>query len=64
MRVLRANNWVEEEHIKAAGKGRPMIIYKLRVPIETIIKHYEEESIRESARAMGAIQRLKELTTT
>jgi predicted transcriptional regulator len=64
MRFLRKNNWVEEEHIKATGKGRPMIIYKLRVPIETIIKYYEEESSRESARAMGAIQRLRELTTT
>jgi predicted transcriptional regulator len=64
MRVLRKNNWVEEQNIKAEGKGRPMIVYKLRVPIETIIKYYEEESNRESARAMGAIQRLKELTTT
>jgi predicted transcriptional regulator len=63
MRVLRKNNWVEEEHIKAAGKGRPMIVSKLRVPIETIIK-YEEESNRESARTMAAIQRLRELTIT
>jgi predicted transcriptional regulator len=64
MRVLRKNNWVEEQHIKAAGKGRPMIVYKLRVPIETIIKYYEEENNRESTKAMGAIQRLRELTTT
>lgn len=64
MRVLRNNNWVEEQYIKAEGKGRPMIVYNLRVPIETIIKYYEEESNRESTKAMGAIQRLRELTTT
>jgi predicted transcriptional regulator len=63
MRVLRKNNWVEEQHIKAAGKGRPMIVYKLRVPLETIIKYYEEESNRVSTHAMESIQRLRELTT-
>lgn len=64
MRVLRKNNWVEEEYVKAAGKGRPMIVYKLRVPIETIIKYYEDESNSESTKAMAAIKRLRELTTT
>jgi predicted transcriptional regulator len=62
MRSLRQNKWVEEREIKAAGKGRPMKVYKLGVPLESIINHYEEESKQESAHAMMSIQRLKELT--
>jgi predicted transcriptional regulator len=64
MRTLRNNNWVEERDIKAAGKGRPMRVYKLTVPLESIINHYEEESNRESAKTMQAIQRLKEIVAT
>jgi predicted transcriptional regulator len=64
MRSLRQNNWVDDHNIKADGKGRPTIVYKLGVPLESIINHYEEESNRESTRAMEAIQRLRELTTT
>jgi predicted transcriptional regulator len=63
MRALRQNYWVEEREIKAAGKGRPMKVYKLSVPLESIINHYEEESKQESAQAMMSIQRLRELTT-
>jgi predicted transcriptional regulator len=63
MRSLRQNNWVDDRNIKADGKGRPTIVYKLRVPLESIINHYEEESKQESAQAMMSIQRLKELTT-
>jgi predicted transcriptional regulator len=64
MRTLRQNNWIEQRNIKADGKGRPMIVYKLNVPLESIINHYEEESNRESAHGMEAIQKLKQLTTT
>jgi len=62
MRTLRQNNWVEERDTKKEGKGRPMKVYKIGVPIDSIIHHYEEESKRESAHAMMSIQRLKELT--
>jgi len=63
MRALRQNNWVDERDIKTEVKGRPMKVYKLGVPIEKIIQHYEDESNRASAHAMEFIQRLKELTT-
>jgi predicted transcriptional regulator len=63
MRVLRQNNWVEQRNVKTDGKGRPRILYRLNVPIEKIIQHYEEERNRESAIVMGSIQRLKELAT-
>ena len=62
MRTLRNNNWIEERDVKVDGKGRPMKIYKLGVPIGEIIKHCEEEKNNESAHAMQAIQRLKEIT--
>jgi predicted transcriptional regulator len=64
MRTLRQNNWIEQRNIKVEGKGRPMIVYKLNVPLESIINHYEEESNRESAHAMESIEKLKQLTTT
>ncbi len=63
MRALRQNNWIEQRNVKTDGKGRPRILYRLNVPIEKIIQHYEEERNRESAMLMGSIQRLKELAT-
>jgi len=63
MRTLRQNNWVTERDVKAEGKGRPMKVYKLSVPIEKIIQHYEEEKNSEAARTMQTIQRLKELSS-
>jgi len=63
MRTLRQNNWIDEREVKAEGKGRPMKIYKLRVPIEKIIQHYEVEKNSEAARTMQAIERLKELSS-
>ena len=59
MRTLRQNDWVEEHEVKADGKGRPMKVYKLGVPIGEIIKHYEEEKNSEAARNMKSIQRLR-----
>jgi predicted transcriptional regulator len=43
MRTLRQNKWVEERDIKVEGKGRPMKVYKLSMPLDSIIQHYEEE---------------------
>ena len=63
MRPLRQNNWIEQRNIKTDGKGRPRILYRLNVPIEKIVQHYEEERNRESAIVMGSIQRLKDLAT-
>jgi predicted transcriptional regulator len=62
IRTLRQNKWIEEHEIKTEGKGRPMKVYKLGVPIEKVVQHYEEERKNEAARSMQAIQRLKELT--
>ena len=63
MRTLRQNNWIDERDVKAEGKGRPMKVYKLSVPIQEIIQHYEVEKNSEAAETMQAIQRLKELSS-
>jgi predicted transcriptional regulator len=64
MRTLHQNNWIEEGDIKEEGKGRPMKVYMLSVPIEEIIKHYEDVKNSEAAKTMQAIQRLKDITAT
>ena len=64
MRTLRNINWIEERDVRTEGKGRPMKIYKLGVPIGEIIKHYEEEKNSEAARSMQAIQRLTDIAAT
>ena len=61
MRALRKNDWIVEREIKAEGKGRPMKVYRLSVPIEKIIQHYEEQKSKEAAQTIQAIQRLKEI---
>ncbi len=62
MRTLRNNNWVEEREIKKDGKGRPMKVYRLTKSLGEIIKHFEEEKKKESAKTMESIEKLKELS--
>ncbi|HWQ19355.1 MAG TPA: ArsR family transcriptional regulator, partial [Methanotrichaceae archaeon] len=62
MRTLRLNNWVEEREIKKDGKGRPMKVYRLTISLPDIIRHFEEEKRRESAKTMESIEKLKELS--
>ncbi len=62
MRELRQNNWIDERDVKVEGKGRPTKVYKLHIPIQEIIQHYEDEKNSEATRTMQAIQRLKELS--
>jgi predicted transcriptional regulator len=63
-KTLRRNGWLEESGIKRNGKGRPLNMYKLKVSIDEIIKHLEEERIQESSQIMQSIQRLKQLATS
>jgi predicted transcriptional regulator len=64
MSRLRENGWIAEREIKREGKGRPMKMYKLTVPIDEIIRHFEEEKRFESAQMMQSIQRLKQISAT
>jgi predicted transcriptional regulator len=59
MRTLREMRWIAEREVKGSGKGRPMRLYRLIMPIDDIIGYYEEKKRSESAQAMQSIQRLK-----
>lgn len=61
MRDLRDNNWVGERELKTGDKGRPSQVYTLTTPIGEIIKHIEDEKLREHAEFMESIRKLKEL---
>jgi predicted transcriptional regulator len=62
--TLRHNGWLKESEIKRGGKGRPLKVYKLKVSIDDIINHLEEERIQESSQIMQSIQRLRQLATS
>ncbi len=61
LRTLRKNNWIEERMIRSDGTGRPMKVYRLKAPIQEILKYYEQEKMNEANQAMESIQRLKNL---
>ncbi len=63
VRTLREKGWIEERRIKGGKKGRLMKVYKLRVEIDEIIRHFERMKLHESAQVMMSIQRLKELAS-
>ncbi len=60
MKALQELGWLEARKIKVTEGGRPRTIYALKVSLEGIVKHFEEEKLHESAQDMEAIQRLKE----
>ncbi|MEA3190525.1 MAG: hypothetical protein QOD77_1107, partial [Thermoplasmata archaeon] len=60
MHLLRDRGWIEEGTHPRKGKGRPMHVYRLSVPLRTIRKHYEEQGRRTLAEYQEALQVLKE----
>jgi predicted transcriptional regulator len=61
MRELRSYGWIDEREIKKEGKGRPMKIYKLAVPMPEIVIHLEKQTREEAQRIMENIEKLKNL---
>ncbi|HHV24926.1 MAG: transcriptional regulator [Methanosarcina sp.] len=62
MRYLREKNWIDiREEKKTKGKGRPVKLYKLIVPMECIVSKIEEEIMAESRIVFRNIERLKNL---
>ena len=61
LRTLRKHNWIDEKVGRRDGTGRPMKVYRLKTPIEDILRYYEREKMQEANKAMQSIQRLKEL---
>lgn len=62
MRYLRENNWIDiREEKKSKGKGRPVKLYRLTVPMDCIVSKIEEEIIAESRTVLRNIERLKHI---
>lgn len=63
MRYLCDNNWIEvREEKKTEGKGRPVKLYKLVVPLEFIIQQIENDVMYQKLSVLESIERLKSLT--
>jgi predicted transcriptional regulator len=62
MRYLRENNWIDiREEKRSKGKGRPVKLYRLTVPMDYIVSKIEEEIIAESRIVFKNIERLKHI---
>lgn len=61
MRELRTYGWLEEREIKKEGKGRPMKVYKLAVPMNEIVFHLEEKTKKEAEKTLYNIEKLKSI---
>jgi predicted transcriptional regulator len=62
MRYLRENDWIDiREEKKSKGKGRPIKLYRLTVPMDRIVSRIEEEIIAESKLVLRNIERLKHI---
>lgn len=61
MQALRRNGWIVERSTKIGKKNRSIKVYALNIGLDEIIRYFEEQKMRESARIMESIQRLKAL---
>ncbi|WP_011306933.1 transcriptional regulator [Methanosarcina barkeri] len=62
MRYLRENNWINiREEKKSRGKGRPVKLYRLTVPMDYIVSKIEEDIVAESKIVFKNIERLKRI---
>ena len=62
MRYLRENNWIDiREEKKSKGKGRPVKLYRLTVPMDYIVSKIEEDIVAESKIVFKNIERLKHI---
>lgn len=65
MRYLQTNKWIEyREEKKSKGKGRPIKMYRLTVPLNQIIGKLEEDIIAESRQVLNNIELLKKIPET
>jgi predicted transcriptional regulator len=60
IRDLRGENMIDVREVKTGGKGRPSLFYTLRIPMHDIIKRLEDDKLKEHAKAMDDIRKLKE----
>ena len=61
VKELKIFGWLDEREIKKEGKGRPMKVYRLAVPMGTIVEHLERQTKEDTQRIMENIEKLKKL---
>jgi len=61
MRELRTFGWLGEREVKKEGKGRPMKVYKLAVPMSEIVEYLEKQTKEDTHRILENIGKLKML---
>ena len=64
MQQLQNKGWIQKRHKKKKGKGRPVHIYKLTSPIDTIVKNFEKEKTKEIDLVKKDLADLKKLINT
>jgi len=61
VKELKIFGWLDEREIKKEGKGRPMKVYKLAVPMGEIVNYLEKQTKEDTQRTMKNIEKLKKL---
>ena len=63
MNYLEENNWVDVEELKKKqGKGRPIKVYSLIVPMNEIIETIEKKVLSENKMLLENIEKLKSIS--
>ncbi len=63
MNFLEENNWVDVEELKKKqGKGRPIKVYSLIVPMNEIIETIEKKVLSENKMLLENIEKLKSIS--
>ncbi|WP_338101254.1 transcriptional regulator [Methanococcoides seepicolus] len=63
MNYLKENNWVDVEELKKKqGKGRPIKVYLLIVPMNEIIETIEKKVLSENKMLLENIEKLKSIS--
>ena len=60
MRFLKECDWVESRESKADSKGRPVKIYQLILPIDSIMDNIESDKKLEAKNQLDLIQRVRQ----
>jgi predicted transcriptional regulator len=59
MRLMCNQSWVSARSENKPGKGRPIKIYSLMVPVDEIITYYEDKIYKKSQATILAIKKIK-----
>ena len=61
MQELKKRGWIDKRDLKKEGKGRPIYLYTLTSPLESIIESFEKEKLKEIEAIKKDIAELKTL---